>query len=308
MAHRGKVSSQTEEAKAARRPHLRIHGWIGLALVAVVWPLNWLLPGLRTHLLFFPLWSGYILFVDALVAVRTGRSMLTDTPARFAALFLASVPLWWIFELINTRTANWRYVGAERFGDVEYALLASLAFSTVVPAILETAELMLTFEWTRRFARGWRLPGRGWFEIALFGTGVAMLVLVLTWPHAFYPFVWGALYAIVEPWNVRSGRPNLLSRLHAGDWRPLAALSAAALVCGFLWEMWNYFAFPRWVYQTPGVDFWYLFEMPLLGYVGYLPFSWEVYAFAHLVVRRPPRMQLDRGDDGGSLTIRPSSP
>ncbi len=35
-----------------------VHGWIGVLLVVVFWPLNWFLPGLRTHLLFFPLWLG----------------------------------------------------------------------------------------------------------------------------------------------------------------------------------------------------------------------------------------------------------
>ena len=43
------------------------HGWLGLALVAVFWILNWTLSGLRTHWGFFPLWLGYCLTVDALV-------------------------------------------------------------------------------------------------------------------------------------------------------------------------------------------------------------------------------------------------
>lgn len=46
--------------------HFPWHGGIGIALVAVVWPLNWGVPlkGLRTHLLFFPLWLGYALAID----------------------------------------------------------------------------------------------------------------------------------------------------------------------------------------------------------------------------------------------------
>ena len=45
--------------------------WVGLGLLAVCWPLNWTLPGTRTAYLFFPLWLGYILTVDALVFNRT---------------------------------------------------------------------------------------------------------------------------------------------------------------------------------------------------------------------------------------------
>ena len=53
------------------------------------------------------------------------------------------------------------------------------------------------------------------------------------------------------------------------------------MVCGFFWEMWNYWAAPKWVYHVPFVDFWHVFEMPLLGYLGYLPFALELYAMYH---------------------------
>jgi hypothetical protein len=48
--------------------------------------------------------------------------------------------------------------------------------------------------------------------------------------------------------------------------------------------MWNYYAYPKWVYHVPFVDFWRIFEMPLLGYGGYLPFAMELFALYHLVV------------------------
>ncbi len=117
-----------------------MHGWLGLGLVAVIWPLNWTLDGLRTQWLFFPLWLGYCLVVDGLSVRRRGTSLLTRSPCRYAGLFLISVPLWWLFEAINLRTRNWHYLGRELIGDVEYGLLASLSFSTVVPAVLGTAE------------------------------------------------------------------------------------------------------------------------------------------------------------------------
>jgi len=52
-------------------------GRAGLLLVAVGWPLHWLLPGVQSVYLFFPLWLGYILAVGALVFTRAGISMLT---------------------------------------------------------------------------------------------------------------------------------------------------------------------------------------------------------------------------------------
>src|SRR2546427_12890178 len=86
--------------------------WLGLALTAVSWPLNWTMPGNRTAYLFFPLWLGYILLVDALVFYWTGTSLWRRSRRDFVVLFLASAPVWWLFEVINDRTANWEYIGA----------------------------------------------------------------------------------------------------------------------------------------------------------------------------------------------------
>jgi len=47
----------------------------------------------------------------------------------------------------------------------------------------------------------------------------------------------------------------------------------AALICGLLWELWNFGSLAKWHYSIPYVQRYYLFEMPLLGYAGYLPFG-----------------------------------
>src|SRR5678816_3348477 len=112
--------------------HFPQHGLIGFALVAVFWPLNWLLPGMRTAYLFFPLWLGYILVVDAVVFQRSGSSLWTRSRRRFALTFVASAPVWWLFELINERTGNWEYLGSNDFTVPEYYILCTVSFSTVM--------------------------------------------------------------------------------------------------------------------------------------------------------------------------------
>lgn len=270
------------------------HGWIGLLLVAVIWPLNWGLgtEGLRTHILFFPLWLGYALVIDALVLRLRGTSLLTRSARGFALLYTVSIPGWWLFELINLRTQNWSYSGREHFSDLEYFFFASICFSTVVAAVFGSAELVRSMGWIEKLKNG---PSIGpvetwarWMPVV----GLTMLALLLIWPTYFYPFVWGFGYFLTEPFNVRRGRPNLLAPLSRGDWRPFVALALGALLCGFFWEMWNYYAAPKWFYNTPGVEFWYVFEMPILGYIGYLPFALELYALANAILPRPPALKL----------------
>ena len=58
-----------------------------------------------------------------------------------------------------------------------------------------------------------------------------------------------------------------------GDWRPVVSAAMAALICGFFWEMWNYYSLAKWIYSVPYVHRFEIFEMPILGYMGYLPFG-----------------------------------
>lgn len=260
-----------------------LHGWIGSGLIAIFWPLNWLLSGPRTHWGFFPLWLGYCLTVDALVLRRRGTSLLARGWRKYAGLFLISAPAWWLFEVINWRVQNWHYMGRELFTDLEYGLLSSFSFSTVIPAVFGSAELMASFDFVKRLGRGPVIRPNRPTTLAVFGLGLAMLALLLAWPRYFFPFVWLSIYFIIEPVNVWLGHRSAGEWTRLGDWRPIVALWLGALLCGFFWEMWNFFAYPKWNYTVPGVDFLRVFEMPLLGYGGYLPFALELYAVYHIV-------------------------
>ena len=288
MVRKTRVVDKTMRHKAAHWP---AHGWIGLVLLAVCWPLNWALPGSRSAYLFFPLWLGYVLIVDALVKRRTGNSLWARSRRDFLLLFVLSAPVWWLFELINLRTANWEYLGRELFSSLQFNVLCTISFSVVIPAVFETAELIRSFSWTKRFASGPRVSATRVVFVGLFVIGLAMLSSMLVWPKIFYPFTWTALVFIFEPINSWTGRPYFLKELRAGDWRTLISLSLGALVCGFFWEMWNYYSFPKWIYHIPGAAFLRIFEMPLLGYGGYMPFALELYALKNFVWPNGPRLE-----------------
>ena len=264
-------------------------GWAGVVLVAVCWPLNWTLPGFRTSYLFFPLWLGYILVVDALVQTQTGSSIWMRSRRDFVLLFLISAPVWWLFELINLRTENWEYLGPELFDPLQLPL-STISFTVVAPAVFETAEVIGNFGLMDRFASGPRLPSTHAVFAGLFVVGLAMLSAMLAWPTLFYPFAWIALVFILEPINCWTGRPYFLKELRDGDWRTVISLSVGALVCGFFWELWNYYSFPKWIYHIPGLGFWRIFEMPLLGYGGYIPFALELYALKNFIWPNGPRL------------------
>jgi len=284
------VESHSEGAPGGQAARLRrsfaAHGWVGLLLVAICWPANWLLSGLRTHVLFAPLWLGFALAVDAVVLRRTGTSMFTRSRKDFALLFLISVPVWWLFELLNVVTGNWIYVGREHFSDLAWFVFASVSFSTVIPAVFASTELMASLRPVSKASGGAILSDSAVLRVSLLAVGVASAVLVWASPTRFYPLIWGVVFFLLEPVNQWLDRPSIFRHLRTGDWRPVVSLALGTLFCGIFWELWNYHSFPKWTYVTPGVNFLHVFEMPLLGYLGYPPFGLELFVLAGLMLGR----------------------
>lgn len=279
------------------------YGWLGMGLIAVFWTLNWSLPGVRTHWIFFPLWLGYCLTIDGLVFLRRGTSLFTRSRRKYLGLFLVSAPVWWLFELFNARLDNWHYQGAELFHPLVYALWATLSFTTVIPAVFGSAELFSSFAFVQRLRRGPVVRPDRQTTLVFFISGAVMLAAMLALPKIFFPFLWISIYFITEPINIWLGNRNLGSNIQNSDWRPVIALWLGVLLTAFFWEMWNYLAYPRWVYTVPWGDFWHVFEMPLLGYGGYLPFALELYAIYHLITgllgdKNRPYLQLAGQTDG----------
>src|SRR5438128_12539306 len=101
-------------AASAHRGRWRTQGWVGLLLIATCWPLNWTLKGV-TECLFFPLWLGYVLVVDALVAAGRGSSMWSRWRDEFVLQFVASWPAWGVFVVFTHRLANWVYRESNHF-------------------------------------------------------------------------------------------------------------------------------------------------------------------------------------------------
>jgi hypothetical protein len=267
-------------------------GWWGVIVMLAGWVLAWTrLPWfkpLQEHTFCIP-WAGYILYVNALCKKRSTRSLLTDTPGKFAILFPASALFWWFFEYLNRFVQNWYYVQVGDFGPAGYALLASMAFSTVLPAVLSTHRLLLTFPMFNTGLTGRPSvhlpPGRMPAVAALLAAG-AGLTLMGKYPDYLYPLVWFAPLLIIVSLQSLWGRATLLTDLQEGDWRLIIPPACAALICGFFWEMWNFYSLTRWEYAIPFVDRYHIFAMPLLGYGGYLPFGLECVVIGQLVVGR----------------------
>ena len=254
-------------------------------------------------------WTGFILFADGVVFRARGDSWLRSAPREFTLIALVSIPSWLIFEAFNLRIHNWNYTGLpenvalRQFG---YAW----SFATITPAIFEAAELIGAARGTDRpvrvagRARDSREPGAHRSDPAP-PTGPSVLSVLAGALMLVSPFVassanaqylaapiWLGFIFLLDPINARLGAESLWVDVREGRYDRLVNLSIGGLLCGVLWEFWNYWAGAKWHYTVPIMERWKIFEMPLPGYFGFPPFALEcltIYTFVRRVVTRGGR-------------------
>ena len=290
--------------------------WIGIGLAAGGWVLAWsdLFPAHWRRHAFTPLWLGYVGIMNALTYRRSGRSPLTHRAAWLAALFPASAAFWWLFEYLNQYTDNWYYTGLRAGDGWDYFAQATLPFSTVLPAVASTWAWLKTFPRLDTLALP-AVPARHAYAypwIGLVGGTIALGGLGV-WPEALYPVLWlGPVFLLAGLQQLLLGETPL-APLARGDWRPILQPALAALVCGCFWELWNADSLAQWHYSIPYVQRFHIFEMPLLGYAGYLPFGVEcalVMNLVAIIVGRKSAMRgvRDESSDRRAVTRAPPRP
>jgi hypothetical protein len=267
------------------------YGWLGLAWMIAAETLMFLKIE-PVHQWFTPImWTGYILFADALVLRLRGESLLHDRTRELVMMAWLSVFFWLIFEIYNLRLANWVYVNVPLnpwLRDLGYLW----SFATIFPGLFLTSEwlgALLRIDLGRR-----HIPPRhfGPWWTASVVIGLAFLAIPPLLPYKIsrflFGFVWLGAIFFLDPINHWLGAPSLIAEWEEGRLGRTLALLAGGAVCGVLWEFWNFWAGAKWVYAVPILGDIKLFEMPVLGFLGFPPFCIEcyvLYQFARRVLR-----------------------
>ena len=234
-------------------------------------------------------WTGFIAFADSIVYRIRRDSWIRTSPREFAWLCVASIPLWLVFEFFNRFIRNWYYIGLPENLAVRYFGYA-WSFATIWPAIFEGAELIAVWRGSREddvrpvvgsFSRAGRFSRA---EIVSITTGGAMLA----WPlvvHSQYLAapVWLGFIFLLDPINDKLGAESLGRDLRNGRRDRLVNLSLSGVMCGILWEFWNYWARTKWHYTVPIMERAKIFEMPVPGYLGFPAFALECFTMYQFV-------------------------
>lgn len=220
--------------------------------------------------------------------------MITQRRSHYLLLFPLSALFWWFFEYLNRFVQNWYYIGPN-FAPWEYFLYATPPFATVLPAVMGTQEWLRSYRWPQQIF-GSFLPielenTKAWGAV-IYVSAAAGLFGIGIWPNYLFALLWISPLLVLVSIQMVGGEVQIFSRIPHGDWHIIVCSALAALCCGFFWEMWNMHSLAKWKYSIPFVHCFQLFEMPLLGYAGYLPFGLECAAIADLV---RPHSELRRG-------------
>jgi hypothetical protein len=261
---------------------LKPYGLVGLLVVIMAEVLLFL--KVKPVMIFFtPLvWTGYILLVDNLILKLQGKSLIYNRRKEFFVMLPISVVLWLVFEFYNLFLDNWHYIDLPE--KIWIRLIGyTWSFATIWPAILETAELIRALHIFDKIKIRQRSISpkilRG--SIAL---GAILLILPVAFPSGYLAApVWLGFIILLDPINYLCGTKSLFKDLEKGRLNILLSLLLSGLTCGFLWEFWNYWAHSKWIYTVPILGHIKIFEMPVVGYLGFLAFAVECYVMYNFV-------------------------
>jgi Domain of unknown function (DUF4332) len=262
-------------------PHRKLAAAAGVLVVVAVLR-YYEIPPVPTWFYVFA-WYPTLVILDQLVVLRGGESLLAR-PGTLLAMLWWSAVIWFLFEAINFRLANWYYVFLPASRLARWMGI-TVSLATVVPALLLPARLLDRLGvWHDLHSRPLPLGARE-LRLAL-SLGGVLLAAVLAFPRYLYALTWGALWLVGEPLLYRSDPDHsLFGDIARGSWGRIARLLAAGLFAGALWETFNALARGRWIYTVPFLEHLKLFEMPVIGFLGFPFFALEAWSLYHLLVR-----------------------
>lgn len=259
-----------------RQARIPGYGILGFLLIIIAY-FFLVLDFRKSGVYYFPLvWIGYVLFVDGLVYRFKGNSLAKNNTSNFFGMFVASAIIWWFFELIRGPLIGFPYTALHKFNDVEYYLLSTIVSSSILPAFLETTNLiscLTTFTYKKKKAE--LKKEFIWFLIM---AGAALILIPIFMKNWTYPLIWIGAFLLFDSLNYLIKEVSIIRNLVKGDVDVLIALGISGIICGFFWIFWNNWSLMKWENSVAFFDFYRLFEVSWITYFFYPFVSWGFFA------------------------------
>ncbi|MBK6785859.1 MAG: hypothetical protein IPG79_20510 [Saprospiraceae bacterium] len=272
--------------------------WIGLLAYGTSVILLWGKfhePVLFLHWSDFPLFWGLVLLIDGWTYVRNGgKSMMSERPQEIVGIGVSSAMGWMLFEYLNFFVDdNWYYPYGDIIGSEQFLLYAIIISTGLIPLSFVFYELFNTFSFFKnRFTQGPKFVLPESIKNILLVVCLVGLFASGLYPDALFFSLWLAPGILIGVVLDKIGIWTPVRSIGKGNWQPVAVFGLTYLAAGLCLECENYFSASRsgddvtftmapafWRYNLPYVNEFHLFEMPILGFLGYIPFSLYCWAW-----------------------------
>lgn len=277
--------------------------WFGLVIFSIALGFLWTKaekPKIIVDWLLIPLFWGIIFMVDGWVYIRSqGKSIVAKRPQTLVAIAVCSIGGWLLFEFLNFFVLkNWYYPAGNLISKQQFLIYSMLGSSALLTIVFEWYMLLRTFKkLSVKYTNGPKvIISKSIWRVVLVISIIGLLAIPFL-PNQLFLLIW--LVPMLSLISILSLRDKWtpVTPLEKGDWSALALIALSYFIQGVLYECWNYFGAYHladgsvetfnpgyWIYSVPYVDILHVFEMPLLGLFGYLPFgvycwvAWLVFA------------------------------
>jgi hypothetical protein len=276
--------------------------WVGLVMWGVTlisFILRWSGPKLLVNWADLPLFWGLTLMLDGWTYARAGgRSILADSPKSLIGIGVSAILGWLLFEYLNNFVdESWYYPKGNEMPEDEFVIYAVLGSSGLIPPAIEFYALLRTFKGLSvKYSQGPKITLPSWTLWGFLVFALATLFFAPYLPNYLFAGLWYApliLIVVVLTW---CGFWTPFTPIKNGDYSYVVLLGLSYLFLGFCLECFNYLSASHvwgepnscgdvnrvidvtynasyWVYSIPFLSKFHIFEMPALGFLGYIPFG-----------------------------------
>lgn len=276
--------------------------WIGLSVAIIDAVFLWghfSNPKFIIEAGFIPIIWGFVFTVDGIIYKRSGgHSIFKDRPINMLWIGICSAFGWGYFEYLSLFVGvNWFYPEAHLLSTFEFYIYAFIGGAALVPFVFEIFMLLNTFgKLNRRYSQGPKVSLSRPIQILILVIALASLFFISFYPFILYPMLWiGPVIILSIGLDLAGIWTPFKPIVKDGNWTLLALIGLADLIQGLICEGTNFLSASHgpfhtfvpgyWKYSIPYVDKFHIFEMPIEGLYGYLPYgiyNWIVWiAFAY---------------------------
>ena len=216
---------------------------------------------------FFFVNLGMLLIFDSFYGFCYQKQNIVTHYKNLIVMFFLSIGFWEIFSSFAMYLNLWKNIarGPMLLGPFQ----SYIAHGLIIPTVFVMLKALF--------------PKVSKLDVRKFPWGIELIIGIIIFllsliSAPFKVFVWLGIFLILDSICYQQTEIGMIAFCKKGLWRPFFSIILVALILGFFWEGYNMLS-TQWTYTFKMFNFYPIFKMPILGYLGYIPMIGSVFNF-----------------------------